>query len=359
MLKKMLFYLMPISLLGFIFFQNCSPLLRSTNALGFMAKNAVIAKAKAEVPNEPAFALKKVKDGIYYTFKADYNCVPTKNPKAQAIPSHVDSYGIAEGKICHLGNICNEEFKCLARLPAGMVLAKDEKSLTMDGHTFKLQKSPYPENCEMPSCAPPPGNCRYSTPAPLDGNGCAVGCGTMICKTDVESCPRLDCSVPPENCSYDGLATRDKNNCPKSCGKIVCDTLNPKGEVACPKLDCQVPPENCHYDRSFKRDARGCKLGCGNLTCDRLDPKAVVCKPIECASPPMGCSYEGEPTRDKDGCKVSCGSLACVKNTPAKCKIPQCDPAPVNCRYDGNSPLDFEGCSSGCGNLICNSEVPL
>ena len=345
-LKKLLFYLMPVSLLGFIFFQNCSPLFRSASA---QATPKVTVKSNA-------FDLKKIKNGIYYTFKADYNCQNKKKPKSPPVPSHYDSYGIADGKICHLGDICNESFSCSVKLPDGLVLAKDEKSLTMNGQTFALQKTPYPETCEMPSCAPPPGNCRYSIAAPLDENGCALGCGSMSCKTDVAQCPQLDCAVPPANCEYDGLAARDANNCPKSCGKIICDTVNPLAEMSCPRLNCAAPPENCHYDRKFKKDVRGCKQSCGNLTCDRLSSKSVACKALECAVAPAGCNYEGEVALDENGCKISCGSLSCSKKIPAKCKIPVCNPAPVNCRYDGNSPLDFQGCSSGCGNLICNPD---
>lgn len=348
---------MPVSLLVFIFFQNFTPLLLATSALGFTARTSEIKRVPAAAPAfENTLDLKKVKDGIYYSFKADYSCIP-KNSKIP-LPSHVDSWGISSGKICHLGDMCNESFDCKLKLPAGMDLSKDEKTLSVNGIVFNLQSMPNPDSCEMPSCATPPGNCRYSTPAPLDGKGCVQGCGSMTCKL-TESCPHLECPVPPANCYYDEQGSKDAANCPRTCGKIICDTLNPAAEVACPKLDCAPAPENCHYDRQVKKDTRGCRLACGNLTCEHLDPKRAKCKPVECSQPPIGCSYEGEVAKDENGCKISCGSLACVKNNPEKCKIPKCDRPPVNCRYDGNSPLNFDGCSTGCGNLLCNSETPL
>jgi hypothetical protein len=356
--KKVVYFLLPASLLAFIFFQNFAPLLEKTAAIVQQAEAAPPVKPKpAEKKTEQPLDPGKIKAGIYYTYKADYSCPNPKDPDGPPIPSHFDSYGIEDGKICHMGDICNNSYTCGARLPVGMKLGEDKKSLVLNGRTFRLQKTPYPPGCQMPSCSPPPGNCSYSVGAPLDEKGCALGCGGMLCKTDPGKCPDIECAVPPANCFYDGMATRDANNCPISCGKLVCDIVG--DEVACPGIECAPAPENCRYDRHFKKDSKGCKTTCGNLVCEKPTVDKPVCPQIECASPPPGCNYEGEIPRDQDGCMTSCGSLSCVKNTPAKCKVPQCEPPPANCRYDGNSPLDFDGCADGCGNLVCNKEEPV
>ena len=348
--KKLFYFSSPVFLLAFIFFQNFTPLLNHTATIGYHAVAAPI-PAKVMHKPEPGIDLAKLKQGVYYSYKSDYSCADPKMPTSPALPSHLDSYSIAGGKICRLGDRCTEPGKCTTKIPAGMTVTKDS-GLKINGREFRWQENPYPAECGMPSCSAPPDSCKYLAPAPLNDKGCTLGCGSMACKGVNPKCPELECAVPPANCAYDNQGSRDAANCPISCGTIICDSVSE--EVNCPKVECATPPENCRYDRSFQKDAKGCKTSCGNLSCDRPDPKKPVCKIIECALPPPGCNYEGALPRDENGCATSCGSLACVKTVPKICKIPKCDVPPSNCRYDGNSPLDFEGCSRDCGNLICN-----
>ena len=140
--KKYVFFSLPAGLLAFILFQNFAPLIYNTSTVGYQAIAAPVASAAPVKKPEPLIDIKSLKQGIYYAFKADYNCLNLKNPKAPPVPSHLDSYGIADGKICHLGDVCNSAYTCSAKLPAGMTLTRDSQSLQLRGREFRWQESP-------------------------------------------------------------------------------------------------------------------------------------------------------------------------------------------------------------------------
>ena len=361
---KALYFLMPTALAAFIIFQTVMPLLDKAKGSSSSSHKAQIKltqsrkPANAEkVPEEDI--LKKIPSGTYYSYSANYSCkIPGKK---NAIPSFVDSYEVANGKFCKLGDACQpiNAIKCFEKLPADVIFAKDFSNFSKGKEKFRKQNSLVPEHCPMPSCAAPADICRFDEMPPLDDQGCPQGCGTIVCKLGAAVCPELNCAAPPQNCSYDGKAPIDSNGCATGCGNLVCESIRTT-DFKCPALNCPKPPENCSYDTSGGYDDNGCPAGCGQLKCRHVNTKSVQCPRVtQCAAPPDGCFYAGEPARDENGCVVGCGSLHCKKNTPKDCKQPRCEPPSEFCRYDGNAPLDFKGCSTGCGNLICNADIPL
>ena len=349
-LKKFLPYLVPVGVAAAFCFYFGKPVFsKASTSPAVTVANRVVASTR-EVP----FDIKKIPEGQYYNFIADYSCVKPGTKKS--IPSYFDSFKIAGGKICHLGDVCSTtQEDCSTALPKGMVLAKDFENIKFEKKTYRKQASPVPSSCQMQACASPPDVCKFDELPPLDENGCPAGCGTIVCKTiQKQKCPILNCAALPQNCWYDGKAKQDENGCYMGCGQISCDTISTK-EFRCPNINCSKPPENCHYDNSGKIDKNGCKSTCGQIVCNSHDPKKPICPEAPaCSDPPAGCFYVGAAAVDAKGCRVGCGGIACKKNLPTGCSPPKCDPPSEFCRYDGNSALDFKGCQTGCGNLICN-----
>jgi hypothetical protein len=363
-LSQLFYYAMPAALAVFIFTQTILPVLskagdQEKHQAGHVRNRKPATSVSETSVKKVEPALSEAPDGIYYTYKKDYSCKKAGTDKYT--PSYSDSYSVVGGQICNLGDACkdNTTTACSYRLPVGMEFTKDYAGLIYKNQKFNRQPTSIPESCVMPACATPSDNCRFDEMPPLDEKGCPQGCGTIICKPELEQCPMLNCAAPPQNCYYDGSAPLDSKGCALGCGNLICDTISSK-EFKCPALNCPKPPESCSYDNSAERDKNGCKTSCGELKCKLVNPKMEICEnePV-CAEPPAGCYYVGTPAIDDKACRIGCGSMVCKKNTPAKCEQPQCEPPPENCRYDGNSPLDFKGCSTGCGNLVCNSEIPL
>lgn len=357
--KQILTFTIPVALAIFIFSQTIYPFLVGKKN-SHVTKSRKVAstsettkvKSKTLKKVEEVIDLKKVPDGQYYTYKANYSCINSQT--ARAIPSYVDSFIVSNGTLCRTGDLCgNGSKECFVSIPNKAQMARDFSVLDFEKNKYLKQRTMIPDSCIMPACAEPADICEFAEMPPLDSKGCPLGCGTIKCKPEGTNCPVLNCAAPPQNCEYDGRAPVDQNNCPTGCGNLVCDSISRK-EFKCPEIKCATLPENCRYDSSAKLDKNGCKTTCGQLVCSRASQ--VTCPaPPPCAVPPAGCNYAGDPATDENGCVVGCGSMACHSTRPDSCKAPQCDPPSEFCRYDGNSPLDFNGCMTGCGNLICNN----
>src|SRR4051812_28855204 len=110
--KQLLYYSMPLSLAIFIFFQTIYPnLVKSQNAEAKrnISSAASASKIKIVVPESEVVDLKKVPNGKYFSYKANYSCaIPGKT---HLIPSYFDSFEINNGNLCRTGDICGQSKK--------------------------------------------------------------------------------------------------------------------------------------------------------------------------------------------------------------------------------------------------------
>ena len=348
--KKILMFIFPTMLAGFIVYDNFLPLLSAPKKI----ERTISSVASVDALNSRS--AKNLPDGFYKSFKADYQCDDLKLKRK--VSSYVDSFEVRKGLICRLGDLCQQKSeRCSNQIPNGLQFNRKDSTFQFEKRSYRRLNQEIPPECQIASCAALPDICHYDQMPPLDAKGCPQGCGTISCKPERAECPAMNCAAPPQNCQYTGKAPRDQNGCETGCGELTCDIADVEKANQCPDLKCAPAPQNCSYDGSTTYSSSGCQTTCGQIVCAHPDPKAVPCpEPPQCAVPPSGCFYVGQVERNENGCAVGCRSLVCPKQLGARChQPPACAPPPPNCRYDGNSPLDFDGCSTGCGNLICSA----
>lgn len=107
-------------------------------------------------------------------------------------------------------------------------VCKDGELITVKGQNGCPVKMcrPFKPVCKRPSCPLPKLGlkCSYnSKEAPVDANGCATGCGPLVCEKPV-ACREFSCVATRAGCSYNKReAPKDANGCATGCGPLVCD----------------------------------------------------------------------------------------------------------------------------------------
>ncbi|HVW67183.1 MAG TPA: hypothetical protein VHA78_05670 [Candidatus Peribacteraceae bacterium] len=98
--------------------------------------------------------------------------------------------------------------------------------------------------CTPVDCAAPSQGCRYINPQ-LDGNGCIIGCGQLVCDqsnggtTGGSQCQPVDCPAPGDGCEYQNPMYQ--NGCMTNCGQLVCkQATNDNGNSSSAASDVPV-----------------------------------------------------------------------------------------------------------------------
>ena len=130
---------------------------------------------------------------------------------------------------------------------------------------------------------------------------------------EIIPCPAFLCAAPPDGCTY-GRPEIDANGCAKGCGELICEIPKP-----CPAYSCAAPPDHCSYGMPII-GPDGCAQGCGELICE---DKPIICPVFGCVAPPDGCSY-GQPTIGADGCAEDCGKVICPEECHTSVRALQC-----------------------------------